>query len=55
MDSFYIEKIESKRTFYKMTFIQRKLKAKGLFKSENERLKDFYIEKIDSKKTFYKR
>ena len=32
-----------------------KIDSKGLFISENERLKDFYIEKIDSKRTFYKR
>ena len=29
-----------------------KIDSKGLFISENERLKDFYIEKIDSKRIF---
>ena len=38
-----------KRLLYK-----RDLTAKGLFITENERVKDFYIEKIASKNTFYK-
>ena len=29
-----------------------KIDSKGLFISENERLKDFYIEKIESEKDF---
>ena len=32
-----------------------KIDSKGLFISENERLKDFYLEKIESERTFYKR
>ena len=38
-----------------MTFIQRKLPAKGLFISDNRQLKDFCIERMDGERTFYKR
>ena len=38
-----------------MTFIQRKLPAKGLFISDNRQLKDFCIERMDGERTFCKR